>query len=217
MLPTTNKKLRVLIIGTFNPGLPDRLKLTEDETIEFNSIESSEKFKKFNLVRNFYDRPQNRFWKIMDYFHNEEFYKQNELKKINPNGLKFYKKLQATRDEVFKRQQDYCDKNGIFITDIITRIKPASFKDIYDNFPDTAIEKSECDWNTDGLIKTFELLKPQRVIVNFQVNERQIPRISKEINKIKKVAGDKVVSVYSTSGAAGYKYSELTTNWGQYL
>jgi hypothetical protein len=93
LLPTTNKKLRVLIIGTFNPGLPDRLKLTEDETIQFNSIESSEKFQKFNLVRNFYDRPQNRFWKIMDYFHNEEFYKQNHCcpaKNLIDKIVRFY-------------------------------------------------------------------------------------------------------------------------------
>lgn len=217
LLPTMSKQLKLLIIGTFNPGLPDKTKLTESERVQFNSIETSAKFRKFNQVRNFYDRPQNRFWKILDYFHDQEFYKENDLKIMNPNGLKFYKKLSVTREEMFTRQQSFCEKNGIFITDIVTRIRPVSFKNIYDNFPDVAIEKSDCDFNTDGIIKTLYLTNPQKVIVNFQLNDRQIPRISNEVNKVKKIAGNKVVSVYSTSGAAGYNYLELIENWGQHI
>ncbi len=217
LLPTNNRPTKILIIGTFNPGVPDKTKLDETEMIQFAEIESSDKFKKFNEVKNFYDRPQNRFWKILDYFHDKSFYQQNALETKNPNGLKFYKKHGLTREVVFKRQQDHCDKNGIFITDIVTRLRPVSFCDIYDNFPDSAIEKSDCDWNTEGIINSFASNRPERIIVNFKINERQIPRISNEINKIKKALGDKVVSVYSTSGAAGYKYSELVDNWGQYL
>lgn len=217
LLPTKGKQIKVLIIGTFNPGIPDKTKLNETERIQFQQIESTAKFKKFNEVRNFYDRPQNRFWKILDYFHDREFYSKNELESRNPNGLKFYRGQGLTRDIVFKRQQDYCDKSGIFITDIVKQLRPVNFCDIYDNFPDSAIEKSDCDWNTEGILSSFDPNGLKRVIVNFKVNERQIPRISKEINRVKKVFGDKVVSAYSTSGAAGYKYSELVADWGQHF
>jgi len=217
LLPTNNRPIKTLIIGTFNPAIPDKTKLNETEGVQFHQIEASEKFKKFNEVRNFYDRPQNRFWKIHDYYHNKEFYEKNELEAKNPSGLKFYKGRGLTRDIVFERQQDYCEKSGVFITDIVTRIRPTSFCDIYDNFPDSAIEKSDCDWNTDGILNSFGLNRPNRIIVNFKVNEKQIPRISKEINRIKKEFGDNVVTAYSTSGAAGYTYLKLIENWGQYI
>ena len=216
-MPQPEHKIKTVIIGTFNPGIPDRSKLDETEKVQFQQIESSEKFKKFNEVKNFYDRPQNRFWKILDYFHDKAFYAQNPLEARNPNGLKFYKSRGGTREKVYARQQEYCEKSGIFITDIVKRIRPVTFCDIYDNFPDTAIEKSDCDWNTDGIINSFRPTNAVRIIVNFKLNEKQIPRISSEINKIQKAFGDKVVNAFSTSGAAGFKYSELVENWGKYL
>jgi hypothetical protein len=217
LLPSPSQSIKVVIIGTFNPGAPDLIKLTEAERIKFELIQSSEKFKKFNEVRNFYDRPQNRFWKVHDYLHNKVFYQKNSLDSINPNGLKFYYKNGLTREDVYKKQVEYCDKKGIFITDIVKQLRPATFSNIYDNFPDTAIEKSDCDWTTELLLRSLNFHDPKRIIINFKLNERQLPRISNEINKIKNVFRERVVSVLSTSGAAGNKYSELIENWGPHF
>jgi hypothetical protein len=60
------KKIDVIIIGTFNPGPPVMHLLTDEERKEFAEIEKTLSYRRLNQVRNFYDRPQNRFWKIMD-------------------------------------------------------------------------------------------------------------------------------------------------------
>ena len=92
-LSTSDDKvqIRIIIIGTFNPGLPIESKLNETEKREFEEIKNSKKFKEFNRIKNFYDRSRNRFWKIMDIINNENFY-NNDFKKINKDGMKFYKK-----------------------------------------------------------------------------------------------------------------------------
>lgn len=84
------EKINVVIVGTFNPGLPNVSKLNPTERAKYEEIEKSRKFKKFNQVKNFYDRPQNRFWKVMDYLNDKDFYSKNSIEKKNHNGLKFF-------------------------------------------------------------------------------------------------------------------------------
>ncbi|WP_029279236.1 hypothetical protein [Pedobacter borealis] len=115
------KFISLLIVGTFNPGEPYLELLNDLELKEFSLIKENPKFKKFNLVKNFYDRPQNRFWKIMDIISNQSFYADKPLKTINRTGLKFYRKLD--RDVVFEAQKSFCLKNGVFITDIVREIR----------------------------------------------------------------------------------------------
>ncbi|MBS1600621.1 MAG: hypothetical protein JST75_20520 [Bacteroidetes bacterium] len=210
-------KIHIIIVGTFNPGLPDISKLNATEKIQFDEIEKSRKFKKFNQVRNFYDRPQNRFWKVMDFLNDNDFYTKNNINSRNHNGLKFY--VGMDRDKVFKKQCDFCLKNKILITDIAMTIKPVSFCDIYDNFPDTAIEKASPIWNTDNIIKVIHDYNPKKVLINFKADSKSTPNICSEISKITKRFPDKLIpSLKSTSGAAGYKYHELIENWkGHFL
>ena len=205
-------KINVVIIGTFNPGLPDVLKLNPTEKAQFEEIEKSKKFKKFNQVKNFYDRPQNRFWKVMDYLNDKDFYSKNSIEDKNHNGLKFY--VGMDREKVFKRQVDFCLQKRILITDIAKTINPISFCDIYDNFPDTAIEKAFPIWNTDDIIEVINKHSPDKILINFKADSKSTPNICSEISKIAKRFPDKLIpSLKSTSGAAGYKYDELIENW----
>jgi hypothetical protein len=205
-------KINVLIIGTFNPGLPDISKLSQTEKAQFNEIEKSKKFKKFNQVKNFYDRPQNRFWKVMDFINDRDFYSKNDIGNKNHDGLKFY--VGMDRENVFKRQCDFCLQHKILITDIAKTINPISFLDIYDNFPDTAIEKAFPIWNTDDIIRIIQEHGLDKVLINFKADSKSTPKISSEISKITNRFPDKLIpSLKSTSGAAGYKYHELIENW----
>jgi hypothetical protein len=205
-------KINVVIIGTFNPGLPDVLKLNQTEKAQFEEIEKSKKFKKFNQVKNFYDRPQNRFWKVMDFLNDKDFYSNNSIEDKNHNGLKFY--VGMDREKVFKRQVDFCLQKRILITDIAKTINPISFCDIYDNFPDTAIEKAFPIWNTDDIIEVIKKHNPDKILINFKADSKSTPNICSEISKIAKRFPDKLIpSLKSTSGAAGYKYGELIENW----
>lgn len=155
--------INTLIIGTFNPGMPDKSKLTINERNEFNIIEESEKFRKFNLVKNFYDRAPNRFWGVMDRLYNTEFYQTNGFEARNIHGLKFY--IDGNREETFKRQQIFCFKAGVYITDFVKSISPKNFSKIYDNFPDTQIEISNPVWNTEDIIKTINIYNPKKVLI----------------------------------------------------
>jgi len=205
-------KIDVLIIGTFNPGLPDISKLSQIEKVQYNEIEKSKKFKKFNQGKNFYDRPQNRFWKVMDFINDKAFYSKNDIEIRNLNGLKFY--VGMDREKVFKKQHDFCLQNKILITDIAKTINPSSFSHIYDNFPDTAIEKALPIWNTDDIIRVIQKYNPKKVLINFKADSKSTPKICSEISKITNRFPDKLIpSLKSTSGAAGYKYDELIQNW----
>jgi hypothetical protein len=208
--------INVLIIGTFNPGLPDFLKLNANERAEFDQIQKSKKFQKFNQVKNFYDRPQNRFWKVMDFINDKDFYSKNDIESKNHNGLKFY--IGMDREKVFKRQCDFCLKNKILITDIAKTINPISFSDIYDNFPYTAIEKAFPIWNTDDIIKVIKDYNPNKALINFKADSKSTPNICSEISKITKRFPNKLIpSLKSTSGAAGYKYHELVECWQEHF
>jgi hypothetical protein len=210
------KKIKIVIIGTFNPGLPDVLKLNAAEKAQFEEIEKSKKFIKFNQVKNFYDRPQNRFWKVMDYINDKNFYSTNSIKDKNYNGLKYYGGMD--RDKVYKQQTDFCLQKGILVTDIAKTINPTSFNDIYDNFPDTAIEKALPIWNTDDIIKVIQKHNPDKILINFKADNKSTPNICSEITKIaNRFPGKLIPSLKSTSGAAGYKYEELIENWREHF
>ena len=215
LLPEQNtEKIEIIVIGTFNPGIPYKDLLTEFELNQFKEIESRPKFQKFNEVKNFYDRPQNRFWKIMDFIDNPDYYKEGISIK-NFDGIKFYKKLD--RQIVFEKQLTFCKTKNLLITDIVREIRPISFSNIYDNFPDTAIEQSECSFNTEGIISTIDRYKPKKVIVNFQPNEKTLPKIALQIIEIKKKCNDLFFIAPSTSGAAGNDYKTLIESWGKYF
>jgi hypothetical protein len=201
----------VLIIGTFNPGLPDTQLMTKTEREDFKRIEKSTRFVNINSVMNFYDRPQNRFWGIMDRIANKEFYKKNGEKSRNRNGLKHFKG--EDRSTVYKRQKKFCIANGIFITDIVYKISPASFSGIYENFSDTVIEKANPEFNTDKIVAIIEKYQPNKILVNFDFDSKSIPRISNEIRTIKNLNPVRTTSIMSPSGAAGRKYIELLPEW----
>lgn len=212
LLPTTLvDQIHVLVIGTFNPAPPLLNLLTEPEKQQFAAITRSISYQRLSQVLNFYDRSQNRFWKIMDAIHHTAFYQGCDLKKRNPTGLKYYKGMD--RNLVFEQQNSFCRAKGVFITDLVRAIEPASFADIYYGFPDKGIERSHCDWNTTGILNTLQNYQPKKVLINLKSDRRSLPNISAQIEAIKIAYPGKVFNVASTSGNAGYTYTELYNNW----
>lgn len=217
LIPNENyfKFIKTVIIGTFNPGIPKEEYLSNAESEIFSAIKTTKKFQAFDAVKNFYDRPQNRFWGVMDRLINPSYYKLNGMNATNKSGLKFYKGM--NREDVFKRQQVFCREQGIVITDIVREIQPNSFVEIYDNFPDNKIEKANPTWNTNQILEFIEIYNPNKIVVNFNMNSRVIPNISSQILEIKNQHPNLTVSAMSTSGAAGYSYEDLIENWGKFV
>ena len=209
------KKIDTIIIGTFNPGLPNMDLLNETEKKQFEEIRNNKKFKEFCENKNFYDRSQNRFWKVMDILYNPTFYrtKYNTNFKIkNLNGLKFYKNMD--RDKTFNRQNKFCLDNNIFITDIIKSIESVSFCGIYDIFSDDIIEKSKPDWNTLNIEKIIIDFSPTKILVDFDFEKKQETEITKQIKNLKNKFKDiSFIRILSPSGAAKKSYSELYYDW----
>ena len=203
-----------MIIGTFNPGLPDLKQLNTVELAAFEEIRRTTKFQKFNEVKNFYDRPQNRFWKVMDHLNTPEFYADGNFKRRNIEGLKFFRQMQE-RQVVFDRQQAFCRNRGVLITDIVQAIRPQSFDLIYHNFPDTAIERAEPVWNDAEIKRIINDYQPKRIIVNFKINNPGIPFISAKIRELMAyTTPGTLINLPSTSGAATMKYKDLILAWG---
>ncbi|HXB40669.1 MAG TPA: hypothetical protein VNZ49_09010 [Bacteroidia bacterium] len=151
----------------------------------------------------------------MDVLNDPTFYGK-DVKKKNLIGLKYYSKME--RAEVFSRQNSFLKERGVLITDIVKAIKPASFENIYRNFPDTTIERSFPEWNTDNIIRVIQTVNPKNIIINFNTENKSTPSICNEITKITKRFPRKIVSsLKSTSGAAGHTYSELIENWKLYF
>jgi hypothetical protein len=211
-----NIKIDILIIGTFNPGLPVFELLNETEKKQFDEIKSSKKFKSFCQIKNFYDRSQNRFWKVLDILENPNIYK-GDYEKINSNGLKFYtSKVKMDRDKTFERQIDYCRKKKIQITDLVRSIEPKSFCDIYDNFPDAIIEKSNPCWNTQHIKKMIYKYSPKKVLVNFDFECETTPNLNKQISELKtEFKTLEITRILSPSGAAANSYHDLVQDWGR--
>ena len=208
--------INTIIVGTFNPGHPDKSTLTTPEQNDFETILLKPKFQRFDSVKNFYDRPQNRFWGVMDRLNNPVFYKQHGIKTPNLSGLKYYKKG-LDREQVFQKQMSFCKAAGLFITDFVKEVKPENFNGIYDNFADSIIEKSNCIWNTEEIISAIEIFKPKKVLINFKTENSAIQKISAEAQKIKKLFPKITTSVLSTSGAATNHYEDLLKDWTQHI
>jgi hypothetical protein len=209
------KKINVIIMGTFNPAAPIVDLLTEEERKDFAAIEKMRSFVKLSVVKNFYDRPQNRFWKIMDRIHDEKFYQNKDIKTKNIRGLKYYKGMD--REAVFHRQQKFCLDRGIFITDMVRVIEPKSFDTIYRNFPDLGIEQSKCEWNTGGILTTIEKHQTKSILINFKLDEKKLPNISREVMRIQEKHPNKVFYVDSPSGSAGNTYAQLYATWNKHF
>jgi len=100
LLPEADTKtINYIVVGTFNPAPPIVHLLTIQERIAFAKIENSKSYTRLSQVKNFYDRPQNRFWKVMDLIHNASFYTTGNFKAKNADGLKHYKGMD--RDKLF--------------------------------------------------------------------------------------------------------------------
>lgn len=207
--------INTVVIGTFNPGLPDKSKLTDDELKQFQSIELTEKFQKFNSVMNFYDRGPNRFWGVMDRICNAAFYLENGFEEQNRNGLKYF--VGCDRQAAFQRQQKFCKRSGLFLTDFVKEISPKSFDKIYDKFPDTQVERSNPVWNTNEILATIQKFNPKKILINFSIDSKSIPKIASEAMQIKNAFPEKTFSVLSTSGARANKYRPLLDDWEKHI
>ena len=207
-------KIDIIIIGTFNPGNPLLELLDETEEKQFDEIKNSKKYKSFLQIQNFYDRSKNRFWKVLDILENSNFY-SDDYNKINPNGLKFYSsKVKMDRQKTYERQIEYCKKKKIKITDLVTTIEPTSFCDIYDNFPDTVIEKSNPFWNTDCIKLMIQQYAPKKVLVNFDFNSKSTLKLNEQINELKREFKNlEITRILSPSGAAANSYIDLVNDW----
>jgi hypothetical protein len=211
-------EIETIIIGTFNPGLPVLESLNETEKKEFEEIKNSKKFKSFLKIKNFYDRSHNRFWKVLDILENPSFY-NGDFEKINPNGLKFYSsKVKMDRDKTFERQKLFCKIKKIQITDLVRTIKPKSFLDIYDNFPDTVVEKSNPCWNTPFIKQMIRQYSPKKVLVNFDFNSKSTLLLNKQISELKREFKSlEITRILSPSGAAQNSYKDLVDDWRKKL
>jgi len=203
-------RIRVLIIGTFNPGEPDELILTSTHQKALQAIYNTPKYERFRKVRNFYDRPQNRFWAVMDRLDKPALFQCQGIQFKNPHGLKYYSG--QDREVVYRRQQAFCQKHGIFISDVIRTIKTDDISKVYTKFRDADIDGMIDTTNTKQLEEIIDRFRPLQVILN--VNEGpHIPNLSSHLRRIKAMAGICLRLVPSTSGAAGWSYGDLVKQW----
>jgi hypothetical protein len=205
--------IKIMIIGTFNPGKPIRKFLNEKEITQFTAISNLKKFQSFDQIMNFYDRPRNRFWKIMDILNIPTFY-NTDYKKINPDGLKFYSSKNMTREKTYNRQIEFCKSRQIEITDLVSAINPISFSGIYDAFSDIVIEKSNPEWNTENIINMIRIYSPQKLLVNFDFESKSTPKLNEQLKIIMcKFPELEITRILSPSGAAANSYDELLNDW----
>jgi len=203
--------IRVIILGSFNPGEPDMADLPEDYRAELNILFSTQKYRRFKQVQNFYDRPPNRFWGIMDRINNPDLYAKNGHKFRNIDGLKFFRG--GDRDAVFLRQQCFCRANGIFISDVVKAISTIDFKNVYNNFSDVVVNKHVTEFNSDHLLELIAANPMAQVIFNVKESPL-IPTISQQLHLLRDAAGTfRSHWMPSTSGAAGGRYEELLPSW----
>jgi len=189
--------------------------LRKEYAEELHQLYSTVKYQRFNQVRNFYDRPQNRFWGVMDRIHAPAIYEGNGQNYRNLNGLKFFKG--CDRETVFLRQQKFCRDHGVFISDVVRAIATTDFRSVYDNFSDKVVDRSAVEFNTDHLIEIIRAYPNARVVFNVK-ESGMTPSINRELGLLKSEAG--VVRSHwppSTSGAAGNNYPALIPHWGKAL
>lgn len=199
-------KINFLVIGTFNPGIPslDMSSLT---------LDLQEKIIKNQSGLNFYDRPNNRFWGVIDriFFKNEYSGVSKDFKRLE--GLKYYKDLNDQK-LVNQIQIDFCIKMGIFITDIVSKIAVDSdeLHKIYDGFNDTHFDNSVFEWNTNNIIALIKQYNPKRVLFTFS-KSKSIPEISKNVDHILTGNETRTFFLSSPSGNAKNSYLKLVDDW----
>lgn len=215
LLPDENiKSIRYLLIGTFNPGKPLEELLTPAERMLVDELLANKKYLRFEQVRNFYDRPSNRLWGLFDRLNNPQLYAKNGFTYRNYSGLKYYKGLD--RDTVFLRQQSFCLKQGIFLSDLVTQIVPVEVTKIYNQFKDTDVDSCVTGWNTTGLLNLIKEYNPEKIIFNFKP-ANAIPKLSEQMDTITRKYPNKAINLLSPSGAAAKKYDALVNDWKQHL
>lgn len=199
-------QINFLIIGTFNPGFPIL-------DISSLAIDLQKKITKNQYGLNFYDRPNNRFWGVLDriFFKNEYSSMSKEFKRLE--GLKYYKELNDQK-MVNQFQTEFCIKNGIFITDIVSKIAVDSdeLNKIYDGFNDTYFDSSVIEWNTDNIIAMINQYNPKRVLFTFN-RSKSIPEISKNVDRIFTGNENRTFFLSSPSGNAKKSYLKLVDDW----
>ncbi|PKP38099.1 MAG: hypothetical protein CVT97_02980 [Bacteroidetes bacterium HGW-Bacteroidetes-14] len=212
-----SSKIDTIIIGTFNPGLPNSNILTEQERKQFLQVSNSTYFKSAQEILNLYDRSNNRFWKVMDMVNNHDFYKV-DIKRHNPVGLKYYKSNGMDRHLTFERQKQFCKDKNILITDTIIEIEPKSFDGIYDYYNDKVIDGCVTMWNTTNIINMIKQYNPKRVLVNFNYNGLETPNINYQISILRNTfAKLNIQRILSPSGAAKNSYVDLYNDWNRKL
>ncbi|MBS0647232.1 MAG: hypothetical protein JSR97_11690 [Verrucomicrobia bacterium] len=199
-------QINFLVIGTFNPGIPSL-------DIASLAVNLQEKILKNQSGLNFYDRPNNRFWGVIDriFFNNEYSGVSNDFKRLE--GLKYYKGFNDPIS-VNKTQSEFCIKNGIFITDIVSKIAVDTddLNKIYDGYSDSFFDNSVCEWNTNNIISLINQYNPKRVLFTFS-KSKAIPEISKNVDCI--LAGNETRAFFlsSPSGNAKNSYLKLIDDW----
>jgi hypothetical protein len=207
--------IQVIILGSFNPGEPDMATLPHEHADQLRQLFSTAKYRRFSQVRNFYDRPPNRFWGVMDRIRDPATYEQYGQKFRNSQGLKFFKG--GDRDAVFQRQQEFCREKGIFISDVVKAVTTTEFRSIYDNFSDTSVNNWATEFNTAHLLEILHANRLVRVLFNIK-KSRTTPAINQELAFLTAAAGPgRIHWLPSTSGAAGNQYDELVPQWKKAL
>src|SRR5688500_14596289 len=69
-------KIKFLILGTFNPGEVTLDEISPTHSQALSRIYKSAKYRRFAEVLNFYDRPANRFWGVMDRIFNSSIFEE---------------------------------------------------------------------------------------------------------------------------------------------
>jgi G:T/U-mismatch repair DNA glycosylase len=199
-----------LVIGTFNPGIPN---------LNIASLADDLRKKILNNQSglNFYDRPNNRFWGVIDriFFDNQYIGILKDFKRLD--GLKYYKGLND-QNSVNQIQTEFCIKNGIFITDIVSKIA-VDFNElnkIYDGFNDSFFDKSVYEWNTNNIISLINQYNPKRILFTFS-KSKSIPEISKNVDYILAGNENRTFFLSSPSGNAKNSYLKLTDNWRKHF
>lgn len=204
------ESIRFVILGSFNPGEPDMQSLSESHADELRQLYSTPKYQRFSQVRNFYDRPPNRFWGVMDRIHSPILYEKNGHGFKNPDGLKHFKG--GDRLAVLDRQLDFCRTQGIFISDIVTAVSTTDFRGIYNNFSDTLVSKYSKEFNTDYLLDVLGANKTARLLLNVRESS-STPMINQHLARLRAAASGRCKEMPSTSGAAGRLYKDLVPEW----
>lgn len=205
------ESIKILIVGSFNPGVPI---LSEAEYKSLDN-EYQRSINKNQTGLNFYDRANNRFWGVLDRIYFNEDYLGKSEKYKRAEGLKLYKGLN-TPERVFELQQQFCNDNKIFITDIVSEITVPKVQGIYNGFGDQLFDSFVSKWNTQNIEAIVETYRPRQILFTFS-KSKSIPRISKNVQLILDKCPTNTFFLSSPSGNAKKSYSQLLNDWGRHF